>query len=68
MSDPKRYCPHCGSDQRGDAIPEAYLQMFAHTDGHYYRTIGIYDMERDMTVEWKCPDCDGRWTREGVTL
>ena len=66
MSD-TRYCPHCGSDQRGDAIPEEHKRLYG-GDGYFYRTVGIYDMDRDMTVEWKCPDCSGRWPREGVTL
>lgn len=24
---------------------------------YYYRTIGIYDMEQDRTVAYRCPDC-----------
>jgi len=27
------------------------------------RAIGVYDMGRDRTVEWECPDCKGRWPR-----
>lgn len=33
------------------------------TEGQWGRQIGIYDMERDRTVEWECPDCHGRWNR-----
>ena len=38
-------CPHCGVDLRNGG------------DGVYSRIVGIYSMERDMTVAWKCPDC-----------
>ena len=31
--------------------------------GMWGRQIGIYDLERDRTVRWKCPDCDGEWDR-----
>lgn len=27
------------------------------------RAFGIYDQERDRTVEWACPDCGVRWPR-----
>ncbi len=32
-------------------------------EGQWGREIGIYDMERDRTVKYKCPDCDGEWMR-----
>lgn len=31
--------------------------------GRWGREIGIYDMEKDRTVKWKCPDCDHEWER-----
>ena len=58
----KRYCPNCKSDQRGDKIPERDRDLFA--GDYFYRTIGIYDMDRDATVEWECPDCKHRWPRK----
>lgn len=42
-------CPHCGSDLN-DALGG-------------YRTIGVYDIDKDRTVEWMCPDCGSRWLR-----
>jgi len=29
----------------------------------YSRMIGVYDRDRDRTVEWLCPDCGVRWDR-----
>ena len=31
------------------------------TKGKWGREIGIYDMGRDRTVRWKCPDCGEEW-------
>ena len=31
--------------------------------GNWGRAIGIYDMEKDRTVRWKCPDCNHEWPR-----
>lgn len=33
------------------------------TEGKWGREIGIYDTERDRTVSWECPDCNGEWSR-----
>lgn len=27
------------------------------------RQIGIYSLEKDMTLEYECPDCSYRWDR-----
>jgi hypothetical protein len=54
-------CPN-GCNLRGDPIPEEQREWFGnHT--HFSRRIGIYDMNRDRTVEWACPDCNVRWPR-----
>lgn len=65
MSQHKRYCPHCGTDLRGERIPQEHIDRgyYSADDPWFYRTIGIYDMGLDMTVEWQCPDCGGRWPR-----
>ncbi|MBQ1047835.1 hypothetical protein KBX50_05100 [Micromonospora sp. C51] len=62
-------CPHCGSDQRGEQIPEEHLRAgwYGEWNGeprHFSRTLlveirGVYD----GGLFWACPDCDGRWHR-----
>ena len=32
-------------------------------DNKWGRQIGIYDMEKDRTTKYKCPDCGGEWSR-----
>lgn len=48
-------CPHCGADWQGEPIPEESQHLFGST--HFSRRIGIYDIHRDRTVAWRCPDC-----------
>lgn len=31
--------------------------------GQWGREIGIYDLEKDRTVSWQCPDCNHIWPR-----
>lgn len=58
-------CPHCGSNLRGEPIPQEYRDKGWYGDGtHYSRMIGheisgIYD----GVLFWSCPDCGGRWHR-----
>lgn len=33
------------------------------TKGNWGRQIGLYDMDKDRTVAWKCPDCGETWER-----
>jgi len=32
--------------------------------GKFGRQIGIYSLEADRTVRWRCPDCDHEWSRK----
>lgn len=52
-------CPHCGAQLQGDPIPLDQRELYGAT--HFSRKISIYDMGRDMTVSWRCPDCNGEW-------
>ena len=47
-------CPNCGVDLSYKVDGD---------DRTYYRTIGIYDRNRDRTVAWHCPDCGHQWDR-----
>lgn len=59
------FCPHCKANLQGPAIPQQYIDQgyYAPGETHYSRRIGIYDTTKDMTVGYRCPDCDGYWSR-----
>ena len=55
-------CPHCGANLIHSEIPEKDREDFGGKK-YFLRVVGIYDMDRDMTVAYQCPDClaeDGR--------
>ncbi|GGA91549.1 hypothetical protein [Ornithinibacillus halotolerans] len=55
-------CPHCNASLQGDPIPEDEQKHYRAT--HFTRKIGMYDLEKDRTMKWKCPDCNWEWDRE----
>ena len=57
-----RPCPHCGANLDGGPIPEKDREWYS-PPYRWAREIGIYDMSRDRTIAWKCPDCGGEWPR-----
>ena len=58
-------CPCGKSDLVGDPIDKEYLDKgYYGTKTHYSRVIGIYDMDVDMTVAYRCPDCGHEWDRK----
>ena len=71
-------CPHCNADMTDGLIYDTFIAQgytpeealktaeaygATQTTGHWGRRIGIYDMEKDRTVAWKCPDCGCEWDR-----
>lgn len=58
-----RYCPSCKVDLRGEPIPEKDRKYYPKEDPYFYRVIGIYDMDKDRTTAWRCPDCNHEWAR-----
>lgn len=58
----KESCPLCGADLQGEPIPEESQHLFGAT--HFSRKIGVYDINRDRTVAYHCPDCKGEWSRD----
>jgi len=58
---PPEPCPSCGKDLRSDPIPKKDQWLYGQT--HFSNRIGIYDMDKDMTVEYQCPFCKHRWPR-----
>lgn len=71
-------CPSCEANLVGGSIWELFFQQThseeeadriaamygaTRTEGRWGRAIGLYDMERDRTVAWRCPDCGYEWGR-----
>ena len=56
-----RKCPECGANWVAGEMTEEQKEVYAGT--FFSRLIGIYDMDRDRTVAWECPDCKTRWPR-----
>lgn len=56
----KDNCPHCGVSLWGDEIPEKDREHYS-PPYRWRREIGIYDRDKDRTVEFECPDCHKRW-------
>jgi len=69
------FCSECGADLRGPIIEPRYRYMYGEdgvdcrhgcgNEPHYSRLTGIYDIERDRTVAWRCPDCGHEEARRG---
>lgn len=72
------YCPNCGIDLDGELIFETLLKQYndrekaletaemygaTETTGRWGKQIGIYDINRDRTVRWLCPECNHEWER-----
>ena len=69
-------CPNCKNNLDGVLIYDTFLEKYGDedkaletaklygatkTEGRWGRQIGIYDMELDRTIKWKCPDCNYEW-------
>lgn len=47
----------------------AYAKVYAGWEEHgeanrWGRQISLYDRDKDRTVGYKCPDCNGKWERK----
>lgn len=49
------------AEARADRYASHYGATREH--GRWGRQIGIYDMDKDRTVRWRCPDCEHEWPR-----
>jgi len=79
MSDNEHgYCPKCGKDFDGTLIWDTFFDekgnaeeadvsasMYGATrdQGRWCLKIGVYDIEKDRTTHWGCPDCGHEWDR-----
>ena len=72
------YCPNCNTDLDGGLIWEYFYKEYGseakaddyakgygatRTTGKWGRAVGYYDMKKDRTTGWTCPDCDHSWGR-----
>lgn len=70
-------CPNCGvsfdgdliwqtfkdqgkSDEEADEI--AYMYGATRTEGRWGKQLGIYSVEKDRTMAYKCYDCNYLWS------
>ena len=78
MQNQHGYCPNCGMDFDGGLIWDTGLEMYedeeladdyakaygaTRTTGRWSKCVGIYDMRKDMTTSWMCPECKHEWPR-----
>jgi ssDNA-binding Zn-finger/Zn-ribbon topoisomerase 1 len=55
-------CPKCESLWHDKPIPKESQHLYGYAQ-FFSRLIGLYDLDRDRTVAWQCPDCNTRWDR-----
>lgn len=66
-------CPQCAESFVGEEIPRQYVAEGLYPEkcdgcaenSHWANVMGVYSLEQDRTVGWKCPFCDHEWEREG---
>lgn len=63
MDESKEYCPFCGTDLQGPAIPKEWQRHYGNAT-HFSRKIGISSLEEDRVMKWQCPDCGKEWDQE----
>lgn len=72
-------CPKCGVSLEGGSIWETFFEKYGseqeatrvaemygatkENNLQWGRQIGIYDLNTDRTVSWRCPDCNHEWPR-----
>jgi predicted RNA-binding Zn-ribbon protein involved in translation (DUF1610 family) len=61
----KQYGVPADNKQEAERLADKYAEAYGATreKGQWGRAIGIYDMQKDRTVEYQCPDCEHRWPR-----
>lgn len=64
----KHYSQHgnpAETTEEAEKLADKYAEAYGatRTHGRWGRQIGIYSMERDRTVRYKCPDCGHEWDR-----
>lgn len=55
-------CPKCETSWQGKSIPQKSQESYGGAKW-FSRVIGIYSLDRDCTIAWRCPDCGTTWDR-----
>lgn len=70
-------CPNCKMDFNGELIWEYFLKEYGdeakadevaemygatRTEGRWGKKVALYDMDRDRTTAWFCPQCKHEWS------
>ena len=78
MNNEHGYCPNCDMDFDGGLIWDTGMQVYGNeekadeyaklygatrTTGRWGKNIGIYSVEEDRTIGFKCPECKHEWDR-----
>ncbi len=73
------HCPNCNTDLDGGLIFQTFMEKYndrakaletaemygaTETTGQWGRAIALYDINKDRTVAYKCPDCNHQWERK----
>ena len=71
-------CPNCKANLDGTLIYDTFMEKYedeskalevaamygaTKTEGRWGRQIGLYDLVKDMTTAYRCPDCNHEWPR-----
>ena len=78
MNNEHGYCPNCGINFDGGLIWDTGMEMYGNeekadeyakaygatrTTGRWGKNIGIYSMDEDRTIGFKCPECKHKYNR-----
>ena len=62
VTDDTMTCPACGADWTGAEIKHEVRKYYGNNT-HFSRCVLVYDMERDRSVAYYCPDCKATFPR-----
>lgn len=56
-------CLDCGVSFKAEKIPKNSKEFYGELT-HFSKLIGVYDVDLDRTVFFKCPECPARYGRD----
>jgi hypothetical protein len=78
MKNEHGYCPNCNADLDGGSVwvhffketgseaeADRIAEMYGATreKGQWGRAVALYDLEKDRSAAYQCPDCNHIWSR-----
>lgn len=73
------HCPMCNNNLEGELMYDTFFKQHHNeqkaleyaamygatkTEGRWGRQLGTYDLTKDETIGYCCPDCGHKWQRE----